>query len=101
MRSRGADFFRPFHGWLRVRRHLVEGDFQSYGYFPGVEFQSDPPLVWLVAPSLRFHPATEGLARYLLPNLQMSRFGLRENWRRGVRVVFRQSFFFEVVSAKN
>jgi len=76
--------------WLRVRRHLVEGDFRSYGYFPGVEFQPDPPLVWLVAPGLRFHPANEIVTRYLLPDLQVSRIGLSENWRRGVRVVFRQ-----------
>ena len=76
--------------WLRVRRHLIERDFRSYGYFPGVEFLLDPPLVWLVAPSLRFHLANEVLARYLMPDLQMSRIGLSENWRRGVRVVFRQ-----------
>ncbi|HKV29041.1 MAG TPA: hypothetical protein VJN90_12290 [Candidatus Acidoferrales bacterium] len=76
--------------WLRVRRHLVEGDFRAYGYFPGVEFQPDPPLVWLVAPSLRFHPANEIVARYLLPAVQVSRIGLNENWRRGVRVTFRQ-----------
>ncbi|MGH9710408.1 MAG: hypothetical protein ACRD37_07665, partial [Candidatus Acidiferrales bacterium] len=76
--------------WLRVRRHLVEGDFRSYGYFPGVEVVSDPPLVWLVAPSLRFHPVNEVVARYLSRDLQMSRIGLNENWRRGVRVVFRQ-----------
>jgi len=76
--------------WLRVRRHLVEGDFRNYGYFPGVEFRLDSPLVWLVAPSLRFHPANEIIARYLIPDLQVSRVGLNENWRRGIRVVFRQ-----------
>ncbi|HEV2616357.1 MAG TPA: hypothetical protein VGU63_07085 [Candidatus Acidoferrales bacterium] len=76
--------------WLRVRRHLVEGDFRSYGYFPGVEFQQEPPFVWLVAPSLRFHPANEIVMRYLLPDLQVSRIGLSENWRSGVRVTFRQ-----------
>ncbi len=76
--------------WLRVRRHLVEGDFRSYGYFPEVEFQPELPLVWLVAPSLRFHPANEIVVRYLLPDVQVSRIGLSENWRRGVRVTFRQ-----------
>jgi hypothetical protein len=76
--------------WLRVRRHLIEDHFRGYGYFPGVEFHPDPPLVWLVAPSLRFHPANEILVRYLSPDLQISRIGLNENWRRGVRVMFRQ-----------
>ena len=26
--------------WLRVRRHQREGDFQRYGYFPGIELDS-------------------------------------------------------------
>src|SRR5487761_992484 len=76
--------------WLRVRRHLIEDHFRGYGYFPGVDFRPDPPLVWLVAPGLRFHAANEILVRYLSPDLQISRIGLNENWRRGVRVVFRQ-----------
>lgn len=44
--------------WLKVRRHLELGEFRSYGYFPGVEIQEAPPLVYLVAPALRFHPVT-------------------------------------------
>ena len=76
--------------WLRVRRHLVEGDFQRYGYFQGVELRPDAPLIWLVAPSLRFHPANEVQLRYFLPDVWFARIGLNENWRRGLRVVFRQ-----------
>lgn len=51
--------------WLRVRRHLELGDFRCYGYFPGVEIQRAPPLVYLVAPALSFHPATGNLLRHL------------------------------------
>ncbi len=40
--------------WLRVRRHQREGDFQRYGYFAGIKLDPQPPLVWLVAPGLRF-----------------------------------------------
>jgi hypothetical protein len=76
--------------WLRVRRHLQEGDFSSYGYFPRVELQPDPPLVWLVAPSLQFHPANETLLRYLSPEIQVTRIGVSENWRNGLRAVLRQ-----------
>jgi len=46
--------------WLPVRRHLELGEFRSYGYFPGVEIQKAPPLLYLVAPALRFHPVTVG-----------------------------------------
>ena len=76
--------------WLRVRKHLENGDIARYGYFPGVELQQVPPLVYLVAPALRFHPSTDDLLRYLSPELEVVRVGLAEGWRRGLRVVMRQ-----------
>ena len=52
--------------------------------------QTLPPLVYLLAPALRFHPATDALLRYLSPEVEVVRVGLAESWRRGVRVVMRQ-----------
>ena len=76
--------------WLRVRRHLQQGDFARYGFFPGIELQAAPPLVYLVAPALHFHPATDTLLSYLARELEIIRVGLAESWRRGLRVVMRQ-----------
>ena len=76
--------------WLRIRRHLEQRDFARYGYFPGIELQPAPPLVYLVAPALRFHPSTDTLLRYLVRELESTRVGLTESWRRGLRVVMRQ-----------
>jgi len=76
--------------WLRVRRHLERGDFSRYGYFGGIELQNAAPIVYLVAPALRFHPATDVLLNYLSPDLEVARVGLAESWRRGLRVVMRQ-----------
>jgi hypothetical protein len=76
--------------WRHVRHHLEHGDLSRYGYFPGVQLQAAPPLVYLVAPALRFHPATDELLLYLAPEVEMVRVGLAETWRRGVRVVMRQ-----------
>jgi hypothetical protein len=76
--------------WLRIRRHLEQSDFARYGYFPGIELQAASPLVYLVAPALRFHPSTDILLRYLSPELESTRVGLAESWRRGLRVVMRQ-----------
>jgi hypothetical protein len=76
--------------WLRVRRHHRDGDFERYGYFAGKTIDAKPPLVWLAAPALRFHSATETLLKYLSPEIQVTRVGLNEEWRRGVKVVFRQ-----------
>lgn len=76
--------------WLRVRRHHAEGDFQRYGYFAGLEIDARPPLVWLVAPAFRFHSASEILLKYLAPEIQVTRIGLNEDWRRQIKVMFRQ-----------
>ncbi len=76
--------------WLRVRRHLQSGEIARYGYFPAVELQPAPPLVYLVAPALRFHPSTDELLSYLSAELEIVRVGLAESWRRGLRVVMRQ-----------
>jgi hypothetical protein len=76
--------------WLRVRAHQRQGDFQSYGYFSGIELSDAPPLVYLIAPAIRFHPTTGMLIRYLSPEIEFIRVGLAENWRRGLRVALRQ-----------
>jgi hypothetical protein len=76
--------------WLRVRRQLDSGEIARYGYFPGVALQQSSPLVYLVAPALRFHPATDDLLNELSPELEVVRVGLAESWRRGLRVVLRQ-----------
>jgi hypothetical protein len=75
--------------WLRIQRHLQQGDFPRHGYFPGVELQKAPPLVYLVAPA-RVHLATDILLRYLVNPDGSSARGLGESWRRGLRVVQRQ-----------
>jgi hypothetical protein len=76
--------------WLRVRQHLQQGNFPRAGYFPGVQLSAAPPIVYLVAPALRFHPATDTLLRFLSREMEVARIGLAENWRRNFRVVMRQ-----------
>ncbi|MDP9146335.1 MAG: hypothetical protein M3N22_01645 [Acidobacteriota bacterium] len=76
--------------WLRIRRHLELKEFHAYGYFPSVEIQQAPPLVYLVAPAMRFHPATGNLLRHMSPEIEVVRVGLAESWRRGIRVMMRQ-----------
>jgi hypothetical protein len=75
--------------WLRIRRHLQQDDFPRYGYFPGIELQKTAPLVYLVAPALRFHSTTDALLRYLSSEMDVARVGFAESWRKGLRVVMR------------
>jgi hypothetical protein len=76
--------------WLRIRKHLEQGDFPRYSYFNGIQLQSAAPIVYLVAPALRFHPTTDTLLRYFSREIEVVRVGLAESWRRGFRVVLRQ-----------
>lgn len=76
--------------WSRIRRHQQAGDLARYGYFPGVPLQPTPPLVYLIAPALRFHPSTDVLLEFLRPEMEVIRIGLAESWRRGLRVMMRQ-----------
>jgi len=75
--------------WLRIRRHLEQGDLPRYGYFTGIELQSVAPLIYLVAPALRFHPSTDTVLRYLSREMEVVRVGVAESWRRGLRVMLR------------
>jgi len=76
--------------WLRVRWHREQGDLEALGYFSGLSLTDRLPLLYLVAPGLRFHPATETLLRFVSRDVEVIRVGLNENWRQGVRVLFRQ-----------
>lgn len=76
--------------WLRVRFHHEQDDFRRYGYFPDAQLNSKPPLLYLVAPGFRFHPSMEVVLRYLSPEIEIARVALAENWRRGLKVIFRQ-----------
>jgi len=76
--------------WLRVRWHHDQDDFRRFGYFPDTPLKAKPPLLYLVAPGFRFHPAIDIVLRYLSPEIEVVRVALVENWRRSLRVVFRQ-----------
>lgn len=87
------DLHLPLQGldyWARVAWHQQRGEFQRFGYFPGVELSPDPPLLLLVAPALRVHPATDALLRYMSPEIDCELIGIDEHWREQVRVVFRK-----------
>lgn len=76
--------------WSRIRGHQEAGDLERYGYFPGMQLQPAPPLVYLIAPALCFHPSTDVLLEFLRPEMEVIRIGLAESWRRGLRVMMRQ-----------
>jgi hypothetical protein len=82
--------------WIRVRHHHLQsadastglGAFQRHGYFRGVQLSLLPPRLYLVAPSLHIHPATETILRYLSPRVEWNLLALDERWRHQIRVVW-------------
>jgi len=88
------DIHLPLQGldyWARVLWHHQRGEFRQYGYFPGVELSPRPPLLYLVAPSLRVHPSADTILRFFSPEIEWTLVGIDERWRDGVKVVFRKT----------
>jgi len=84
--------------WIRVRAHHLEnpdratglGEFQRHGYFGGLRLAEGSPRLYLVAPALRVHPATELVLRHLSPQVEWTLVALDERWRSKVRVTWRR-----------
>ena len=83
--------------WIRVRWHHTQNrnangqtELQRFGYFAGKALASDAPLLYLVASSLRIHPATEVVLQYVSPEVDWTLVALDERWREQLRVVYRK-----------
>src|ERR1700722_12627444 len=87
------DIHLPLQGldyWSRVAWHHARNEFQQFGYFLGSELSAEQPLLFLVAPALRVHPATDTLLHYISPDIEWTVVGVDERWRDGVKAVFRK-----------
>ena len=79
----GADY------WRRVEAHRRRGHIAKAKLFGDKRIQDEPPLVYLVAPTLRVHPSFQTLAGCISTEIEIYRFDLNEDWRSGVRVMRR------------
>ena len=87
--------------WVRVRWHHRQtagsaeqgfglGEFQRLGYFGDVRLSEADPRLYLVAPALRVHPATEVVLKYFSPQVEWMLVALDERWREKVKTVWRK-----------
>ncbi len=84
--------------WIRVRDHHLAnvdpatglGDLQQHGYFPETRLLAEPPILYLVAPALRIHPATETVLRHFDKRVPWRLIALDERWRTRIRPVWRK-----------
>ncbi len=77
--------------WLRVKWLAERGQFQEFGYFPGVDLMPAPPVLYLVSPAFRFHSTLERVVRYLDPSIEIVQVGINDAWREEVQVLFRRT----------
>lgn len=80
----GADY------WRRVEAHRRRGHIARAKLFGERKIRDESPLVYLVAPTLRVHPAFQTLAHFVSHDIELYRFDINEDWRSGVRVMRRQ-----------
>jgi hypothetical protein len=81
--------FQGIDYWRRVEAHRRRGHISAAKLFGEREISDESPLVYLVAPALRFHPSFATLAKTIAPDIEIYRFDINEDWRAGVRVVRR------------
>jgi hypothetical protein len=79
----GADY------WQRVEAHRRRGQISKAKLFGNRRISDESPLVYLVAPTLRFHPSFSTLARCISNEVEIYRFDINEDWRARVRVMRR------------
>ena len=75
--------------WRRVEAHRRRGHITKAKLFGPRAISDEPPLVYLVAPTLRVHPAFQTLAQCISSDIEIYRFDINEDWRSGVRVMRR------------
>ena len=98
------DIHLPLQGldyWARVQWHHQRGEFHRYAYFGQKELLAQAPLLYLIAPALRVHPSSDILLKYLSAEIDWQLLGVNENWRDGIRVVFRKSNRQNTTAAHN
>jgi len=65
-------------------------EFNRMGYFPGCELSREDPVLYLVAPALRVHPATEIVLKHFSPRVPWTLVAVNEAWRDRISVVWRK-----------
>jgi hypothetical protein len=77
--------------WMRVKWHLDRGEFAGRGYFRDIALGNQAPKLLLVAPALEWHPTNEVVMKYFAPEIHAERLGVGIEWRKELRIMFRDT----------
>ncbi len=82
--------FQAADYWRKIERERRLGNLKPARLFGDLEIADKPVIVYLVAPTLSFHPEFDFLARTISPEIEMHRFNLAENWRENLKILERR-----------
>ena len=92
--------FQAADYWRKIELQRRSGNLRGIRAFGDAEILDKPALVYIAAPALSFHRDFEFFARMLVPEIELWRWELHENWRERIRVVARRDFKDQVFSQK-
>ena len=75
--------------WRRLEFERRRGNLQKARLFGDLEIAAKPAVCYTVAPRLAFHRDFEFLAGTVVPEIEIHRFNLAENWRADLKVLDR------------
>ena len=82
--------FQAANYWRQIEQMRRHGQIERAKLFGDLKILDLPPLVYLVAPLMSFHHDFEVLAKTISPAIELWRFDLNEDWRRGINVARRE-----------
>lgn len=83
------DIQLPLQGldyWLRIEQARLRNEFISRRLFKDIRIADAPPLLYLVAPQLRFHRSFSQIASCISASIDTFKIGINSNWRNDVKV---------------
>lgn len=82
--------FQAADYWRKIELQRRKGVLNSAKIFGDLEIADRPTIVYLVAPTLGFHPDFQFLAECISEEINIYRFDLAENWREEIKVLRRE-----------
>jgi len=84
--------FQAADYWRKIELQRRSGNLRAIRAFGDADILDKPALVYIAAPALSFHRDFEFFARMLVPEIEMWRWELHQNWREKVKVVARRDY---------
>ncbi len=83
--------FQAVDYWRKIELQRQKGILNKAKIFGDKEIADKPTIIYLVAPTLSFHPSFNFLAKTISEEIEIYRFDLNEKWREDLKVLGRKN----------